>query len=656
MATQQNTFRAKFGDFLADFSSFELRKHGTRLKLQDQPFQILKVLVERPGELITREELCRRLWPDSTFVDFDAGLNAAVRRLRDALCDSAEEARYIETVPRHGYRFIAPVEILPDSPATLSGELLPERAHENVATDSLVTEQQAQVLAEVRAELPSLLQVTPRGVWTRSLLVACVLLLVLGLGAIVLRPKVLAKHSGEGSTYSLAVLPLQNLSGDPAEEFFADGMTDALITNLAQSDALKVISSTSSIRYKNAHKRLPDIGRELNVGLILEGSVARSGSHVRVSAQLVDAGRDEHLWARQYDRDLRDVLQLQNEIASAVALEVTGKLTSLQHRYMSARSQRVNPAAYEAYLKGEYFLDKWSADGFEKAKSYFQQSIDLDPGFVDAHAGLAEYYATMGFLGSPPAWLKAEELIAKTLAMDDRSVKAHTLLGMIKWQFRCDREGARKELEYALNLNPRDMRALDYHSYYLLETGHTNEAIAEKQAVLEHDPLAVRTNAELGLYFLHAQRPDEAIFRLQKALELDPNYAPAHMRLGFAYSLKKDYEQAAVEMQKAIALDKSPMRIAHLGEIYALWGKKQEALRTIAELRKMSDKERVTPSMIALIYAQLGDGAAAVKWLKKAKPEDEPPVSDPGFESLHSDPQFKVLRARLQPGSDCPAF
>ena len=185
------------------------------MKLQDQPFQILKVLVERPGELITREELCRRLWPDSTFVDFDAGLNAAVRRLRDALCDSAEEARYIETVPRHGYRFIAPVEILPDSPATLSGELLPERAHENVATDSLVTEQQAQVLAEVRAELPSLLQVTPRGVWTRSLLVACVLLLVLGLGAIVLRPKVLAKHSGEGSTYSLAVLPLQNLSGDP---------------------------------------------------------------------------------------------------------------------------------------------------------------------------------------------------------------------------------------------------------------------------------------------------------------------------------------------------------------------------------------------------------------------------------------------------------
>jgi tetratricopeptide (TPR) repeat protein len=227
---------------------------------------------------------------------------------------------------------------------------------------------------------------------------------------------------------------------------------------------------------------------------------------------------------------------------------------------------------------------------------------------------------------------------------------------MIKFQFRCDGAGAKKELDYALQINPGDMRALSYHSYYLLETGHVDEAIAEKKTVLAHDPLSVITNAELGLYFIHAGRADEAISQLGKALELDPNYAPAHMRLGFAYSLKKDYEQAVVEMQKAIALDKSPMRLAHLGEVYALWGKKQEALRTIAELRRMSDKKRVTPSMIALVYAQLGNGAAAVKWLKKAKPEDEPTVSDPGFEALHSDPQFKVLEARLRPASGCPAF
>ena len=652
MATHKEIFGARFGDFVADFSSFELRKHGTRLKLQDQPFQILRLLVQRPGELITREELCQELWPDSTFVDFDSGLNAAVRRLRDALCDSAEEARYIQTVPRHGYRFIAPVEILAESPFTPPKQPLAQS----------VTETRPMELGRARqAEIsPLLLHVVEGpGIWTRSLAIACVLVLAMGIGGIVLRPKVLAKHSSEGSTYSIAVLPLQNLSGDPAEDFFSDGMTDALITDLAQSSALKVISSTSSMRYKNPQKGLPEIGRELNVGLILEGSVARSGNHVRVSAQLVDAGKDEHVWAHQYDRDLRDVLQLQSEIASAVALEVTGKLTSVQNTSIATRTQRVNPAAYEAYLKGKYFLDKWSVAGFGKAKVYFQESIDLDPGFADARAGLAEYYATIAFMGVEEprqAWLKAEEVIAETLAIDEQSVTAHTLLGITKLQFRCDREGAKKELDYALELNPRDMSALDYHSYYLLQTGHTNEAIAEKEAVLEHDPLSVRTNAELGLYFLDARRPDEAILRLQKTLELDPNYAAAHMRLGMAYSMKKEYEPAVVEMRKANVLDKKPIRIAHLGEVYAMWGKKAEALQAIAQLRQMSNEQYVTPSMMAIVYARLGNRTAALDWLKKAKPDDQPTVSDPAFDSLHSDPQFKALEARLKPASDCPAF
>jgi TolB-like protein/DNA-binding winged helix-turn-helix (wHTH) protein/Tfp pilus assembly protein PilF len=550
MAAQRKILGARFGDFVADFGSFELRRHGTRVKLQDQPFQILKLLVQRAGELVTREELCTELWPDSTFVDFDAGLNAAVRRLRDALCDSAEDARYIQTVPRHGYRFIAPIEILSESVPLPPKEVAPGTTAGKAEIPESAPVQRADVSAPLSAFIPSP-QVDRPGLWIRSLVVGCVLLLVLALGAMVLRPKVLAKRPNEASTYSLAVLPLQNLSGDPAEEYFADGMTDALITNLAQSNSLKVISSTSSMRYKNAQKGLREIGRELNVGLVLEGSVARSGSHVRVSTQLVDAGTDEHLWARQYDRDLRDVLQLQNEIASAVAVEVTGKLAPVMHATLPTGPLRVNPAAYEAYLKGKYFLDKWTEAGFQKSKTYFEDSIERDPSFVDAYTGLAEYYATMGFMGvrdSRESWLKAEELIAKTLAVDERSVKAHTLLGMIKWQFRCDREGAKKELEYALQLNPSEMGALDNHSYYLLETGHTSEAIAEKQAVLQHDPLSVRTNAELGLYFLNAQRPDEAILRLQKTLELDPNYAPAHMRLGLAYSMKKEYEQAVDEI------------------------------------------------------------------------------------------------------------
>jgi tetratricopeptide (TPR) repeat protein len=312
-------------------------------------------------------------------------------------------------------------------------------------------------------------------------------------------------------------------------------------------------------------------------------------------------------------------------------------------------------------LKGQYFLDKWSADGFEKAKVYFQQSIDLDPNFADAYAGLAEYYGLVAFTGTAPAreaWLKSEDLLAKALQIDYNSSEAHTLLGMIKMQFRCDPSAAQKELDYALKINPGDMRALSYHSYFLLETGHADEAIAEKRSVLAHDPVSVITNAELGLYFVHAGRANEAVSQLKKTLELDPNYAPAHMRLGLAYLLKKQYEQAASEMQKAIALDNKPMRIAHLGEVYAMWDKRREALKTIAQLRHMlnAHEQRVTPSMIALVYARLGDRAAALEWLKKASREDEPTISDPGFEALHSDPQFVALEAHLKPVSECPAF
>ena|SRR5215469_7405087 len=649
MAVPYNLARAKFGDYVADFDSFELRKHGTRLKLQDQPFQILKILVQRSGQLVTREELCAELWRDSTFVDFDAGLNAAVRRLRDALCDSAEQARYIQTVPRHGYRFIAPVEILAKSPLVPSSELVERRGNDNEAIDTGATQRTAEF-----SETPV---VEARGIWRRAFVVACIVLLAMGLGAIVLRPDVRARHSDEGGNISIAVLPLQNLSGDPAEDFFADGMTDALITNLAQSSSVRVISSTSSMRYKNTHKGAPEIGRELNVGWILEGSVARAGNHVRVSAQLIDTATDQHLWARQYDRDLQDVLQLQGELASEVALEVTGKLTSSDRARSIISTRKVNPQAYEAYLKGEYFLNKWSQDGFEKAKRYYQQAIDLDPGYADAYVGLAGYYAVAAFMALDPpqeGWVKAEEITAKALAMDSRSAKAHTLLGMIKLLFRCDQVGAEKELDYALRLNPGEMSALDYHSYYLLEIGHTDEAIAEKRRVLEHDPLSVITNAELPLYLMRAGRTDEAIVQLQKALELDPNYPATHMRLGFAYTNKKQYDRAAVEIQKAIALDNQPMRVAKLGEVYALAGKIHNALQTITQLQMM--KRYVPPTMIAMVHARLGNTATAFHWLNQAKPDDDPKITDPAFDNLRPYPQFKTLEAHLRPDPSCPAF
>ena len=653
MATPSTLLRARFGDFVADFETFELRKYGTRLKLQHQPFQVLRLLLQHPGQVVTREQLCTELWAGTTFVDFDAGLNAAIRRLRDVLCDSADQPRYIETLPRHGYRFMAPVEILAEKQAVTLTDVT---AVAQSPPEEMTTPDPMRGL-----RVPAELMLKPRrNWWIRSALPVCVLIATLGLAAFTLRSKVLARRPLNAGIYSIAVLPLQNLSGDPAQEYFADGMTDALITNLAQNNSLRVISSTSSMHYKGAHKGVSDIGNELNVGLVLEGSVIRSGNHVRVNAQLVDASRDQHIWARQYDRELQDVLQLQSELASAVAQEITGKLTGLQQVPSANRTRKVNPQAYEAYLKGEYFLDRWSEQGFEKSKTYFQQAIDLDPSYADAYAGLAEYYGIVAFTASAPpreAWLKSEELLLHSLSMDYYSVKAHTYLGMLKLYFRCDPAAAKKELDYALQLNPGEMRALDYHSYYLLQLGDTDEAIAEKQRVLEHSPLSIITNAELGLYLLIAKRTDEAIVRLQKTLELDANYPAAHMRLGWAYKDKKQFAQAALEMQKAIALDKQPMRLVQLGEVYALWGRKEEALQTIAELREMSEQQRyVAPTMIALVYARLGDKVAALQWLKKANPDDDPKISDAAFETLRSEPQFKALEDRLKPNSSCPAF
>ena len=489
------------------------------------------------------------------------------------------------------------------------------------------------------------------------------LLLVSGLaGSLRLQPVrgwIFGKAYAPYPIKSIAVLPLENLSGDSAQDYFADGMTDALITNLSRVGALRVISRTTSVHYKGTHKSLPEIAQELNIDAVVEGTVFKAGNRVQINAQLVEAAKDRHLWAHQYESDLQDILQLQSELASAIALEVAGRLAPNEESRFRTKSRQVNPQAYEAFLKGEYFIDKWTGGGFGKAKDYFEQSIDLDPTYVDGYTGLAEYYSLVAFTGvAPPreAWLKAEDLVKKSLEMDNTSSKAHTLLGMIELQFRCDRPVAEKELNHALQINPGDMEALNYHSYYLLEVGRTDEAIAEKRRVLQHDPLRVITNAELGLYLMRAGRTDEAIAQFQKTLELEPNYAVAYMRLGIAYAQKEQYSHAVMEMRKGISLSREPAWLEQLGEVYARWGKRHEALDTIRQLQQMSKQTYVSPTMIAKIYAQLGEKKPAMAWLEKATLDDDPKITDPDFESLRSEARFNVLEARLKPASSCTGF
>jgi TolB-like protein/DNA-binding winged helix-turn-helix (wHTH) protein/Flp pilus assembly protein TadD len=618
-----------FGEFAANLRSRELRKHGAKVRLPDQSFQILAMLLERRGELITREEIRQRLWPADTFVDFDHGLNNAVNRLRETLGDSADEPRFVETLPRRGYRFVCPVEVTAAEPAV-----------------------------SVPPVSPSGVVPVKRGGLRRWAVVAAgstiLLLVILTVAALRTRMRVSASR-----ITSVAVLPLENVSGDPAQDYFADGMTDEIITDLAGLRSVRVISRTSSMHYKGSHKSLPAIAQELRVDAVVEGTVARAGDRVRINAQLVDAANDQHLWAHQYEGDMNNVLQLQNDLASSIALEVVGKLTPNEASHFARKARQVNSQAYEAYLKGNYFLNKWTVVGFEKAKGYFEQSIALDPRYAEGYVGLADSYGTVAFMSTEPpreAWLKAEDTLAKALELDNTSSSAHALLGITKLQFRCDRPAAERELNHALELDPSNMRALDLHSYYLLESRHMDEAIAEKKTVLEHDPLSIRTNAELGLYLLHAGRIDEAIGQCRKTLELDPNYAAAHMRLGLAYAQKQQYDQAVNEMQKAISVDRKPRRLSRLGEVYARWGKRREALEMIRQIQEMSKQSYVTPAMSAIVYAQLNEKGPAVALLEKAKPEDDPKLSDPGFENLRSDPKFKTLEARLSPNRSCPAL
>jgi TolB-like protein/Tfp pilus assembly protein PilF len=453
-------------------------------------------------------------------------------------------------------------------------------------------------------------------------------------------------------------LPLQNLSGDPNQDYFADGMTDALITDLAQTRSLRVISKTSSDRYRKTQKKLSEIAKELNVDAVVEGAVLRSGDQVRIDAQLIRAEDDQHLWARSYDRKISDVLSLQADVAQAIASEIEVKLAPEQQSPRPP-ARPVNAQAYEAYLKGAYFYGGEEQD-LEKAIKYFQKSADLDPTYVPAYLGLGESYGTMAYLEAgtiPPAeaWLKSEINIAKALELDPKSSLAHNQLGMNRLLHHCDRPGAEKELNLALELDPSDMHSLDYHSFYLLEVGRSDQAIAEKRRVLDHDPVSVITKSEFGMYLSTVGRLDEAIQQFQDTLELDPNSGMTRMRLGSAYADQHHYEQAVVQMKKALAIERRPRWLGRLGWVYARWGKASESLELIKELKELSKHGDVSPSLIARIYAVLGEKEQALIWLEKAK-GDYPGTSDDGFDSLRSDPRFKVLEARLKPEESCLGF
>ncbi|HSZ02480.1 MAG TPA: tetratricopeptide repeat protein [Terriglobales bacterium] len=635
----------RFGTYEVCFQSGEVRKAGLRIRVQQQPMKLLEILLERPGEVVTREELRRRVWTDESFGDFDQAVNIAIAKLRSALGDSAENPRFIETLPKRGYRFIADVSVVdadarPKRPQSTAGDLSTTEAGDNNDNNNNNKDKlQAPGFAAPPKRRPPL--------WV---IVALTLVLILPILFVLLR----SRARTPAGIRSLAVLPLDNLSGDASQNYFADGMTDELITDLAQISALRVISRTSVMAYKGARKPLPQIARELNVDAVVEGTVLHSGDQVRITAQLIEASTDKHLWSRSYEGDFRDILALQNKVATEIADQIRINLTP-QEQAALKNAKVVNPEAYESYLKGRYFWNKRTADGLKAALAYFNQAIEEDPKYAQAYSGLADTYALLGdwqyaVMTPKEAFPKAKAAAIKALELDSALGEAHNSLAFVLDGFDWDFDAAGKEFRRAIELNPGYATAYHWYAWHLSLLGRYDDAIAEMRKAENLDPLSLIINADLAELLVLAHSYDESIQQSRKTIEMDPNFALAHNQLAQAYLQKHMYAEAVAELQKAVQLSTgSPTCIANLARAYVLSGKRSEAEKLLSDLRKRSNPGYSNASEIAMIYASLGDTDQAMNWLEKGFEERFNPgvLLRPGFDPLRSDSRFQNLVHRI---------
>ena len=628
----------RFGVFEMDLRTGELRKHGMQVRLQKQPFQVLEMLLEHAGEVVTREELQKNLWPADTFVDFDHGLNKAINKIREALGDSAESPRFVETVSRRGYRFLAEVKDV------ASGSV----AATTHGTEALSSPQHSD-LAKIASDSVTEKRIAPSRSWRRLGVILGVGFVILGACALYLR-----NRPSSSLIRSLAVLPLESLSGDASQDYFADGMTDELITDLGQISALRVISRTSVMSYKRVRKPLPQIARELNVDGVLEGTVLRSGNQVRITAQLIKASDDKHLWAQSYEGDFRDALALQNQVARSIAEEIRINVSPKEQTELKT-VKVVNPQAYESYLKGRFFWNKRTADGLKVAAAYFNQAVEEDPSYPEAYSGLADTYALLGdwqyaVMTPKEALPKAKAAAIRALELDINLGEAHNSLAFclegVDWDF----SAAEKEFRRAIELNPSYSTAHHWYAWHLSLLGRDSEAISEMKKAKDLDPLSLIINADLAELYLIAHSYDESIQQSRRTIEMDSNFALAHNQLAQAYLQKQMFGEAVGELQKAIKISGgSPTFTANLARTYAAMGRRNEAIELLDDLRKHSSPGYSRASEIAAVYVALGDNDRAMTWLEKGFEERFNPgvLLRPGFDPIRADPRFQNLLRRI---------
>jgi TolB-like protein/DNA-binding winged helix-turn-helix (wHTH) protein/Tfp pilus assembly protein PilF len=670
----------RFAEFTLEASEHRLRRGEQEIYLRPKTFETLLYLVRQHGHLVKKDELLDTLWADTIVTE--STLTHCIEEVRRALHDDAHHPYYIQTIPRVGYKFIAAVE--ESSAAEMQEEEIEE---EFTAVKVMVTEDDQKAdwesgrMGEWRNERmgewangrmgepvshapilprshsflspalllshsPSLSRPWRRG---RKLLAVSVLMLSLLVSGVFLY------NSNNRPIRSLAVLPFVNLTGDPEQEYLADGMTEALITDLARLGAIRVISRTSAMKYKGAKKSLPDIARELRVDAIIEGSVLRSGEHIQITAQLIHATRDEHLWVQTYERHLRDILTLQREVSRTIAQQIHITLTPQeQARFIDARP--VNPAAYEVYLKGRYYWSKRVGEGFEKAIEYFQQAIERDPNYALAYVGLADCYNMLtnyDLLRPHEAVPKARAAAIKALEIDNTLAEAHASLAFTKMNYDWDWPGAESEFQQALQLNPNYADAHHWYGLYLAAMGRPDEAMTEMKRARELDPLSLIINTNVGWLWYFARQYDEAINEYRKSLDMDPDFCSAHVKLGWAYEQQGRYAEAIVEFQTVLAVSPDDVALrAMLARAYALSGRRHEAADMLRQLSEQSTRSYVSPYLIALVHVGLGDNDQAFHWLEKSYNDRCGWLAwlgvDPKLDRLRADPRFDGLRRRVR--------
>jgi TolB-like protein/DNA-binding winged helix-turn-helix (wHTH) protein/Tfp pilus assembly protein PilF len=621
----------RFGVFELDVAEKELRKFGTRIKLQGQPFLVLCRLLEYPNHLVTRKELRQELWPDDTYVDFEHSLNEAVNKLRVALGDSAASPQFVETVPRHGYRFIAPVE-----------RVVNETETETETETATATATERSESAPPAAALSKSRRATA-GISLAALLVA------LG-GFLVVRTRAPA---GVRSIRSLAVLPFDNLSRDSEQEYFSDGMTDELTAQLAKIDELRVISRTSARRYKDTEKSLREIGNELGVDALVEGSARLSNGKVRITVRLLDAASDRSLWTDSYEGTTGDVLDIQYQVARSIAREVRAELSAREEARMTPRN--VTPQAFEAYLKGRHHWNQRTEKDFLRAIEYFTEATSLSPQYAEAFAGLADTYNLLSVynLQRPKrAMASAKAAALKALSIDPQLAEAHASYGCILFLYDWNWTEAERELQKAIELNPGYANTYQCYGVFLAAMNRPDAAIATLRHAVELDPMSLSMNETLGWAYYVARRYPDAIAQFQKALELDPDFGQALRYLGLTYLYLGRHEDALTTLERARnALVDEPDVKADLALAHALAGETAEAEALLSELTQASRERYVSPFLIASFHLGLRHFDESLDWLAKAYDERVANLVflgvDPAFDPLRAEARFQSLLARV---------